>query len=155
MVDIQSKEAIDKISEELKVQPAMDIPRELAKQIQLTYDIGGGVDQWVAKFKDSSGVIYTGTAGKRLFLVAISLSSVSHNANTTSKDTVAAQLKGTTSSTKICNVTNGSQAATTNTASNTVVFPKPIELESGTAISLSLGSTAGQASIVGFELNPQ
>ena len=40
VLDIQSKEVIDKISDELKVQPAHEIPRELAKQIQLTYDIG-------------------------------------------------------------------------------------------------------------------
>lgn len=42
MVEIQSKEAIDKISDELKVQPAVMIPRELMDKIQLTYDIGEG-----------------------------------------------------------------------------------------------------------------
>lgn len=39
MVEIQSKEVIDKISAELKIQPSMEIPRELNKNIQLVYNI--------------------------------------------------------------------------------------------------------------------
>jgi len=39
MVDIQSKEVIDKISDELKIQPSLMIPRGLAKDIQLTYEV--------------------------------------------------------------------------------------------------------------------
>jgi len=39
MVEIQSKEVIDKISDDLKIQPSMTIPRELMKQIQLSYNV--------------------------------------------------------------------------------------------------------------------
>jgi len=38
-LDIQSKEVIDKISDELKVQPALAIPRELSDKIQLVYAV--------------------------------------------------------------------------------------------------------------------
>ena len=39
MVDIQSKEVIDKISDELKIQPSLEIPRQLGKDIQLAYEV--------------------------------------------------------------------------------------------------------------------
>ena len=39
MVEIQSKEVIDKISEDLKIQPALMIPRKIREDIQLVYDI--------------------------------------------------------------------------------------------------------------------
>jgi len=39
MVDIQSKEVIDKMSEDLKVQPAMMLPRLLGNQIMPTFSV--------------------------------------------------------------------------------------------------------------------
>ncbi len=39
MVEHQSKEVVDKISDELKIQPALKIPRELGKDLQLVYNV--------------------------------------------------------------------------------------------------------------------
>lgn len=39
MVEIQSKEVINKVAEELKISPATLIPREIGKDIQLVYNV--------------------------------------------------------------------------------------------------------------------
>lgn len=39
VLDIQSKEVIDKISDELKVQPSLEIPRQLDDKIKLVYEV--------------------------------------------------------------------------------------------------------------------
>lgn len=59
MVDIQSKEVIDKISDELKVQPAMAIPKALAEKIQLVYQVNAERRATVvaSKSKTSTGTI--------------------------------------------------------------------------------------------------
>ena len=77
MVDIQSKEVIDKISDELKIQPALQIPRQLAKDIQLVYGINP--ERLVQAVSSSSSdatasTIYTTSTTKRTFLIGAQLS---------------------------------------------------------------------------------
>ena len=103
-LEIQSKEVIDKISEDLKVQPAQKIPRKLSKDIQLSYDCNPLPEM---QFKNlvisdsTSGIIHTTHATKRTFLVGIHLS-VSKDANSTSnKSTVIGYGKGKAVSTLI------------------------------------------------------
>lgn len=76
MVDIQSKEVIDKISDDLKIQPALQIPRELAKQIQLTYNINpkfNNAVRFVAAGRATTGstTIFTTSADRRTFLTGV------------------------------------------------------------------------------------
>lgn len=72
MVDIQSKEVIDKISEELKIQPAMKIPREIMEKIQLSYNVNPDkplVQLAAATLTNaSSAVIFTTSSEKDTFL---------------------------------------------------------------------------------------
>ncbi len=76
-LDIQSKEIIDKISDELKVQPAMSIPRELMDKIQLVYGVNPVKNIKVAGNTLSNGTsatIFTTSTTKRTFLVGASIS---------------------------------------------------------------------------------
>jgi len=77
MVDIQSKEVIDKISDELKVQPSMAIPRKLAEQIQLSFNVNAVPRVRVidANISDTtSGVILTTSATSDTWVVGASIS---------------------------------------------------------------------------------
>lgn len=136
MVDIQSKEVIDKVSDELKIQPAMEIPRELAKQIQLVYKVNPEreIRPFAATVNDSQGGgVFTTHAIKRTFLVGATL--------TVSKDVVSTSLNslmsvvpkrgGTTTVLRINYepVTAGNHHAE-------ISFP-PMELEKASAIILS------------------
>lgn len=77
MVDIQSKEVIDKIADELKIQPAEAIPRKLNDSIQPTYNvnprkvikvINGGASDSV------STQIFATNSKKITYITAISMS---------------------------------------------------------------------------------
>lgn len=86
MVEIQSKEVIDKISDELKVQPALEIPRTLAKDIQLVYGINPPreIKLISTAVSDGSATIHTTHATKRTFITGAYVS--------TSKDVLAPSL---------------------------------------------------------------
>lgn len=78
MVDIQSKEVIDKISDELKLQPAMQIPRALMEKIMLVYNINPVriVDLLEKQFSIATGTnnVLTTAATRDTFLTGISWS---------------------------------------------------------------------------------
>lgn len=77
-MDIQSKEVIDKISEELKVQPSLAIPRALMEKIQLVYDVCPPrvVDLIESASTNTAGTstIFTTSAEKDTFISKISWS---------------------------------------------------------------------------------
>lgn len=86
-LDIQSKEIIDKISEELKVQPSLKIPRELMDKIQLVYSVNPErlVVSKIGTASDATTVtIHTTHATKRTFLIGAQL--------TIAKDVVSTSL---------------------------------------------------------------
>jgi len=91
MVDIQSKEVIDKISDELKIQPSLNVPREIGKNIQLTYNVNP--TQYTVKtatvtLSDGTvGNMFTTHATKRTFLIGGQIS--------ISKDVVATSVAST------------------------------------------------------------
>lgn len=77
MVEIQSKEIIDKISDELKIQPSLQIPRELLKGIQLVYQVN---PSHLIKIKQdilsdaSSKTIFTTSNVKNTYVIGTVLS---------------------------------------------------------------------------------
>lgn len=84
-LEIQSKEVIDKISEDLKVQPAQKIPRKLSKDIQLTYDCNAPKKLTLASLDLSdteSATIHTCDSKKRTFLMGANLTYSKDAANT-------------------------------------------------------------------------
>lgn len=78
MVEIQSKDVIDKISRDLKIQPALQIPREILKGIQLVYPIDPERDGLVAenvRAVTGAGALFTVPNDRHdYFLVDVTLS---------------------------------------------------------------------------------
>ena len=78
MVDIQSKEVIDKISDELKIQPAMAIPRALAEKIQLVYAVNANpiVNVVANAERSTTGAtnVFTTSPTKNFFLTGLLIS---------------------------------------------------------------------------------
>lgn len=160
MVDIQSKEVIDKISDELKVQPALEIPRTLAKDIQLTYDVNPprNVKAFVsgAIVTSGSGTITTSHATKRTFLQSCYLK---YQADATADSTtylLTFTPKGF-ATTEFIKLTKLSLTATIDGLS--IVFPKAIELEPNTTIIVTQTFTVGASTMTGgattWETDPQ
>ena len=78
MVEIQSKEIIDKMSDELKVQPAMTLPRELGKMIVPTYSVNpiriANIVEFFNKNNTGTSTIFTTPADRDFFLTGASIS---------------------------------------------------------------------------------
>lgn len=162
MVDIQSKEVIDKISDELKVQPSMAIPRALGKDIQLVYGVNPPKEIKVrfASLSDGTSVTaFTAATGKRTFLVSASV--------TVSKDVVspaiATQLNafpvGRSSAVTMLMLRYEPLTVGSNLRARESWVGQGFEIEPGTIITLT--NTSGTASIDAssiiyfYETNPQ
>lgn len=157
---IQSKEIIDKISEELKLQPALEIPRELMDKIQLVYGINPEpkIQILSGSANDSAtATIHTTSDVKDTFLVGITL-------------TVAKSVLSTSIESAInCTTEEGDlerailrlryEPVTAGQFSESMTFPFPIKLKRGTTITVtnttSIASIDASGSIQFFEKDPQ
>lgn len=158
MVDIQSKEVIDKIAEDLKVQPALQIPRELAKAIQLVYNVN---PERMIRIKGNtasdatSAAIHTTSATKDTFLVGLSL-------------TIAKSALATSLSSGIIITPFGEASATVEliryeptTAGQfhtNIQFIKPIKLNRGSTVTVTNTTATASIDTTGtiffFEVDP-
>lgn len=159
MVEIQSKEVIDKISEELKVQPSLEIPRELAKNIQLVYNINQ-VDNGKMEFDSitnaTTGNIHTTHTTKDTWLLAVYMTVTKDVVNDSTQSNVRAVLFGDTVGKILCSMPY--QPITAETIRGSFVFPIPIKLAKGTLIDIRNGAGTAEinttASIVFTERDP-
>lgn len=158
-LEIQSKEVIDKISDDLKVQPALKIPRELMEKIQLIYNINPERRVQVKSkdvSDDASEIIFTASATKRTFIIASNLS--------VSKDVLAPSI-----ATSLLIVPLGAATTVLNTIRyepltvgafvSNLALPIPLELEKGSVVTLTNTSATGSidttSNIFIFEADPQ
>lgn len=159
MVDIQSKEVIDKISDELKIQPSLQIPRELAKAIQLVYNVNPVRDVKLANATaiDSDSVtIHTTHATKRTFIIGYTLSVTKDVVN----DSIESHLDMNPISQGVTGFAFINYEPTT--AGSFVIsgeFHEPIELKKGTNIRVRNGAATASIDAAGsiyfFETDPQ
>lgn len=160
MVDIQSKEVLDKIADELKIQPNLQIPRELAKQIQLTYEVNPKriVTFNTSSTRNTSGttIVITTPTDRDFFLTSLQLST---QFNATADNTLIsmnAVLKGgpTRAIIRLQKL-----SLTAYTGITTREFNPPVLLERGSDISMGSTFTVGSgitgASIMGYTTDPQ
>jgi len=158
-LEIQSKEVIDKISDELKLQPAMKIPRELMDKIQLVYGINPEreiqVDSTI-RATTGSGNILTTSATKKTFLVGATMGYM-HDATADSTDNqflIIPKGKAAQALLRLSKLTTTADAR-----SISISFDKPIELEPGTVVSIQQAFTVGAGTISGtvifYETEPQ
>lgn len=160
MVEIQSKEVIDKISDELKVQPALEIPRTLAKDIQLVYDVNTMPKVFLkaGTLSDSAGptAIHTTSSERDTFITFIDL--------TLAKDVVSDSIV-----TQVLMVIDGKATApalllryepvTAGQFNKGIIFNPPIKLERGSSITITHSQATASidaSAVVGlYETDPQ
>jgi len=159
MVDIQSKEVIDKISDELKIQPSLQIPRVLGKDIQLVYDVNPPhqvriVEGFIADA--TTGSIFTTNATRRTFMIGAQLSVSKSVLSPATSVNMAAFTRGAPNRAVL---TIRFEPVTAGQEHNSVNFSQPIELEPGTSISLNASSATASIDLAGlvyfYETDPQ
>jgi len=160
MVDIQSKEVIDKISDDLKVQPSLQIPRELAKQIQLVYNVNPEREIKIASVtaSDSTAVaIMTTSATKNTFLIGASLSTAKDVVSTSLFSAIRGHVFGQAATAIL--FAQRYEPVTAGAHSLTINFSKPIKLERASVVSVSNSTNVASIDTTGivyfFETDPQ
>jgi len=159
VLDIQSKEVIDKISDDLKVQPSMQIPRALMEKIQLVYNVNpvrlvqsvGGSNANAATV-----TIITTSTIKDTFLTGLNIS--------VTRDVVAAS---TVTAIRATAFGKGEsiflairyEPTTAGNDTTNAQFTLPVKLERGTTVRLTHSSTTaailGEGTVYFFETDPQ
>jgi len=160
MVDIQSKEVIDKISDELKIQPSLQIPRTLMDKIQLAYSVNPKREIKIARGtaqNATTATVLTASSVNDTFLTAASLS-VSKSALATSVlSTLTCQPKGQAVLQTLLLINYEPTTAGDRVATHS--FIEPILLERGSIVTVTNTTTVSFIESVGivhfFETNPQ
>lgn len=160
MVDIQSKEVIDKISDELKIQPSMQIPRQLAKDIQLSYNVNP-VREVSIKIKElndgTATTIHTADSVKRTFITGGNLAVAKDVVNTSQRSSLDIFPLKTGVSTSIMQLKY--EPLTAGDSVTSVNFPEAIEVQKGSTIILKNSNGTASintfGSIVFYETDPE
>lgn len=160
MAEHQSKEIIDKISDELKVQPAGEIPKQLSKDIQYVYNVN---PKNIVNMSGTVGATATGTnnffttpPNKDFYLTSASLSIEENSVS----DNIQTLMRCLIPSGETITLINFFKLATTATSKEmSVVFNPPILLKRNSSISVTNSFTVGSAvksgCITGFTTDPQ
>jgi len=160
VLDIQSKEVIDKISDELKVQPALQIPRRLMDKIQLVYNVNPKPQrirvETVTRASTGASLVFASDATKRTFLTGFFLS-YQHDVVADSTAIIATITPLGRAVEVLLNF-----AKITLTAKGESAFIKldpPVELEPGANVTITQTFTVGAGQIAGtayfYETDPQ
>ena len=160
MVEIQSKEVIDKVSDELKVQPSIQIPRELAKLIQLVYDVSPVRLVKVANLDVSdgtAGTLITTSSEKDTFLLGATISVSKDVVNNGIFSAVDCVPFGDTRRQVL--IINYEPVTAASNLGQTITFKHPIKLDRNTSVRIlngaALASIDTAASITFYETDPQ
>lgn len=159
MVDMQSKEVIDKVSDELKVQPAMAIPKALAEKIQLVYGVNPtriiNVMERAEVSATGTTAIFTTPTDRDFFLTAYYFNCSATAAADNTVYTLAFSPEGKASESvrfPKLTLTAGNERIVMN-------YNPPIKLERGTTITMgttfTVGAVVRQATIFGYTTDPQ
>lgn len=156
MVEHQSKEVVDKMSEDLKVQPALALPRNISNSIQPVFNVNPDRISNIirgAVTTSFSAAIYTTPTDRDFYLVALTLSVSKNGTSTSTTSSINFTIDGAAQSAIVI----AGLTATAQSESNTINFPFPIKLDRGTQILISNGAagninTAG--AIIGYTTDP-
>lgn len=160
MVEIQSKEVIDQISDDLKVQPALQIPRKLGNQIDLSYNVNPLPDMQVrsAAFADStSGTIHTAHATKETWVVGGILTVSKDAAN----DAIQSELEITphNSGQKELIIMRYEPSTAASNLNQVVILPYPIKVKKSSVIQITNNTATASIDTSGvvffYETDPQ
>lgn len=160
MVEIQSKEVIDKISDELKIQPSMQIPRELAKQIQLVYGVN---PQRLIQVRnntasDSTGAtIFTTNSERDTFIVGVKITLAKSVLATSTNSTLRAIPFGESTAVFLARINY--EPVTAGEHIIYINFPFPIKISRNSAVTINNGAAVASIDTSGvvyfYETDPQ
>ena len=160
MVDIQSKEVIDKISDELKVQPSVEIPKSLAKDIQLVYEVNPVRSVQVRNLDVSdgtAGTLLTTSSNRDTFLLGATISVAKSALNPGIFSAIDCVPFGDTRRQVL--IINYEPSTAASNLSQTITFKHPIKLDTGSSIRILNGSATASidtaSSITFYETDPQ
>lgn len=160
VLDIQSKEVIDKISDELKVQPAFEIPRALADKIQLVYAVNPPhiiQRKATSASDDASANMFTVSDTKNTYIIAAGLT-VAKDVNATSLfSDIVVQIEGEGSGLTILRLRY--EPVTVGNLSETISLSEPILVKKGSTITVTNSTAVGSIDTTGwifyYETDPQ
>lgn len=161
MVDIQSKEVIDKMSDELKIQPALALPRGLVNSIQPVYSVNPpkivNIVKQISRSTTGSPTIFTTPSDRNFYLTSISFSATANSSADNTTYLVTAVPKNQSSSSTLLELRKTTLTAFNGNQFNN--YPIPLLLEKGTAITMgstfSAGTSVHSATITGYTTDPQ
>jgi len=146
MVEIQSKEVIDKIADELKIQPSMNVPREVENKINLSYNVNPPRTTIIKSgnaFDSTGGTIFATSTQKRTFLLGVSLAISKDIVSDSIFTRVLVDLAETNANEAIFYVRY--EPLTAGQLNESIIFPYPIELKKGSNV--TLGNSTATSSI--------
>jgi len=149
MVDIQSKEAIDQMSEDLKIQPSMALPRTLKGDIQPVYAINNqrGINLLVDvnRAVTSAGfTVHTTSTEKDTYLWGVTGSWLSDATADNVSISLFTKIFGHVSGQAVFRMNK--LTTTAHTSEQSIFFTVPIKLQPATTITFSNTFTVGASS---------
>jgi hypothetical protein len=147
-----NSEVLKKVVRTLGLQTMIDkTALDLVPTIQPVLIANPDKNSEIVRTTASSSTLYTAPSSKkRFFLTGAHISSCSNNQNTTVLDAINIIPK-IGPAVNVCDNRLGSQLASTVCNSVTAGILFPIELKPGSAISATIQSSAGAATIIGYE----
>lgn len=152
MVDHQSKELIDNVARDLKIQPAMQIPKKVNDSIQLVYNVLAHPER-IIRVKNSTAsdsvetVMHTTSPVKDTFLLGVSLTIAKDVLATSTASSVVAVPLHTVSSDII---RLRYEPLTAGQFIETVTFPIAIQLDRGSEIKVINSTAVGSIDTTGL-----
>lgn len=157
MVDIQSKEAVDRMSEELKIQPALVLPKKLADNIQPVFEISKKVANIVRSNSNAvtgSLTVYTTPTDQDFFLTAATVGHFENNLSNNILTSLNVVINGATRQVLEIAKPGGFQVD----QNIALTFDTPIKIDRGTNITVSNSFGAGAATkfatLIGYTSDP-
>lgn len=160
MVDHQSKEVVDKMSDELKIQPAMALPRQIVNSIQPVYNVNPLNRENIARTA-SRGTTGTTTilaipTDRPFFLTSAHLN---FQCNATANSTAYSITITPFGAVNTHAIRIGKLTTTATTLSESITYINGLRLEPGSLISINQTFTVGASIITGgftgFTTDPQ
>lgn len=160
MVDIQAKEIIDKMSQDLKVQPAMQLPRELGKIIDPVFVVNP--DRLIRSnnkdLSDGTAVtIFTTDPNKDTFITGVTLSVAKSVLSTSLFSLISASVFGQASNTPLLRIRF--EPVTAGQFTESIIFKHPILLQRNTVVQIENNNATASidmsAVVFFFEVDPQ
>ena len=159
-MDHQSKEVVDKISRELKMQPALKIPRDFMEKMQFVYNVNPEIliNQGDSNTKVVTGLstLFTAPTDRDFFLTSIQLGNQS---NVTADNTKATFQLTFASGVQVDIITLSKLTLTVFSESIVLTFPFPIKIAPGTNLvfgsAFTVGASTTSASFTGYTVDRQ